>query len=55
MGLDLHGGRRGPLRFYRISLAASMILNVLLITGIWFYSSIEGVLSIVETATGILN
>ena len=49
-----HPGYR-PLRHYRIALALSLLINVLLATGIWYYSSIEGVLSMVELAVGILN
>ncbi len=45
----------GSLRHYRIALALSLLMNVLLATGIWYYSSIEGVLSTVEMAVGILN
>ena len=45
----------GSLRHYRIALALSLLMNVLLATGIWYYSSIEGVLSMVEMAVGILN
>ncbi len=42
-------------RFYRIALLLSLLTNVLLATGIWYYSSIEGVLSTVEMAVGLMN
>jgi hypothetical protein len=51
----LRRNRNVSLRFYRIALAVSLLINVLLATGIWYYSSIEGVLSMVEMAVGILN
>ncbi len=47
--------RHVSLRFYRVALGLSLLMNVLLATGIWYYSSIEGVLSMVEMAVGILN
>ena len=43
------------LKAYRIALAISLIVNALLLTGIWFYSSIEGLLSIVATAVGFVD
>ena len=43
------------IRFYKMSLIGSLLLNVLLLTGIWYYQSIEGVLGIVEMAVGIFN
>ena len=44
-----------PVRFYRIALVISLVLNVLLVTGIYYYSSIEGTLSLVQMLVGIFN
>ena len=43
------------LRFYKITLILSLLLNVLLITGFWYYRSIEDLLGIVEMAVGFMN
>ena len=43
------------LRFYRIALAISLVVNILLITAFWAYLHFEGLLSIIETAVGLLG
>ncbi|WP_165492649.1 hypothetical protein [Lichenihabitans psoromatis] len=40
------------LRFYRVALAVSLVVNVLLILGIWAYLHFEGILSIIDEAIG---
>ncbi len=42
-------------RYYRIALGFSLLVNVMLITGVYYYNSIEGVLSTVEMAVGMLD
>lgn len=43
------------IRFYQIALALSVLLNALLVTGFWYYRSIEDLLGIVEMAVGFMN
>ena len=43
------------LRFYKIALAISLLLNVLAITGIWYYATIEDTLSLVKSAVEMFN
>ena len=42
-------------RYYRIALVFSLLVNALLLTGVYYYNSIEGVLSTVEMAVGIID
>ncbi len=42
-------------RYYRIALTLSLLVNALLLTGVYYYNSIEGVLSTVELAVGIID
>ncbi len=42
-------------RYYRIALGLSVLINVVMITGVYYYNSIEGVLSTVEMAVGMLD
>ena len=42
-------------RYYRIALGVSLLVNALLLTGVYYYNSIEGVLSTVEMAVGIID
>ena len=42
-------------RYYRIALGLSLFVNVLLLTGAYYYNSIEGVLSTVEMAVGFMD
>lgn len=49
-------GRGFPTRRpYRIALVSSLLLNASLLMGIYYYNSIEGVLSMVEMAVGIMD
>ncbi len=43
------------LRAYRIALAASLVLNALLIAALALYIHFEGLLSVIEDAVGILG
>ena len=43
------------LRMYRVALAISFTLNVLLIAAIWAYLHFEGLMSVIDTAVGIVN
>ncbi len=43
------------LRLYRIALAASVTLNLLLIVGIGLYIHFEGMLGIIEEAVGVFG
>ena len=42
-------------RFYKISLAISLTVNVLLIVGYHYYLSIEGTLAMIEEVVGIVD
>ena len=42
-------------RYYRIALVLSLLVNALLLTGVYYYNSIEGVISMVEMAVGIMD
>lgn len=42
-------------RFYRTAFAISFGVNVILLAGFWYYLSIEGTLSWVQTVVGIFN
>ena len=42
-------------RFYKIALAISVAVNVLLIVGFHYYLSIEGTLAMIEEVVGIVN
>ncbi len=42
-------------RYYRVALTLSLLVNALLLTGVYYYNSIEGVLSMVNMAVGIVN
>ena len=43
------------IRFYKVALAVSVVLNVLLVTGFHYYLSIEGTLDMISTIVGIVN
>ena len=43
------------LRLYRVALAMSLVVNALLITGVWLYFHFEATLAIIEEAVGFLN
>ena len=43
------------LRFYRIALGISLVVNVLLIVAIWTYIHFEGLFSIIQGAVGIFG
>lgn len=42
-------------RLYRVALAISLVLNVLLLTIFWAYLHFEGTLSIIEEAVSIFD
>ena len=44
-----------PLRLYKIALAVSLVVNVVLLTAVWAYIHFEGTLAMVEEAIGFLN
>ena len=44
-----------PLRFYKLALALSVIVNVVLLAGVWAYMHFAATLEIVEEAIGFLN
>ncbi len=51
-----HARRRiACLRFYRIALAISLAVNVLLITVIWAYIHFAGLLSIIQEVVGVFG
>ena len=43
------------LRLYRITLAISLAVNVLLLAAIWLYIHFEGTLAIIEEAVGLVS
>ena len=43
------------LRLYRIALAASVALNVLLLAAFWLYIHFAGLYSMIEDAVGLVN
>ncbi len=43
------------LRFYRIALAVSVAINVLLATALWVYIHFVGLFSTIEDAVGFFN
>jgi hypothetical protein len=43
------------LRGYRIALAISITVNVLLVTAIWLYIHFAGLLDIIEMAVGFVS
>ena len=43
------------IRFYRIALFTSLVLNVLLATALWLYVHFAGTLSMIEDAVGFFN
>ena len=49
------GGSARQLRFYRIALVVSVVLNGLLFAALWLYSSIESFLSLIGEAVGYLG
>ena len=43
------------IRFYRIALIVSLLVNVLLVTGIWYYRSVEDLLGLIEMMIGFAS
>ncbi len=43
------------LRRYRTALAISLVLNAMLVAAFWAYVHFEGLVSIVDTAIGVVN
>ena len=43
------------IRFYRIALFTSLVLNVLLVTALWLYVHFAGTLAMIEDAVGFFN
>ena len=50
--VDSLNGTVMTIRFYRIALAISVLVNVLLVTGIWYYRSVEDLLGLIEMIIG---
>ena len=43
------------LRFYKVALLISLLVNVLCACGIWYYATIEDTLSLVKTVVEMFN
>ena len=46
---------RMSLRFYKVALAASVALNVVLLAALWLYIHFAGLFSMIEDAVGFVN
>jgi hypothetical protein len=55
VGTRQPGGNLASIRFYRVALTLSLVLNALMLAAFWLYVHFAGTLSLIEDAVGFFN